>query len=295
MNYENRLNDQRRMWKFLLFGILTLGIYQLVFLYKMNNDINTACNPVQDEDEFTSPNYIIVILLSIITLGIYTFFWYYKQGNRIKHVGEKYGLQIDEKGSTYLLWILVGVLLFGIGPYVALYLLISNTNRICKAYNNSAGGVNVNVNINIDSIDPGYMKDDSWKKELDDKNKDTVKIGVKVNDEIPTTGLSPVGTLRFTKGNFIGNEVDIRSQQEIMIGRSSQYCQIILTEQDISRKHCSIKYEYQGSTSAYYVTDYSTFGVIVNDSQKLEKGVTQRLPKGTKLTLGQGSNEMILG
>ena len=46
MNYENRLNDQRRMWKFLLFGILTLGIYQLVFLYKMNNDINTACNPV---------------------------------------------------------------------------------------------------------------------------------------------------------------------------------------------------------------------------------------------------------
>lgn len=80
MNYENRLNDQRRMWKFLLFGILTLGIYQLVFLYKMNNDINTACNPVQDEDEFTSPNYIIVILLSIITLGIYTFFWYYKQG-----------------------------------------------------------------------------------------------------------------------------------------------------------------------------------------------------------------------
>lgn len=61
------------MWKFLLFGILTLGIYQLVFLYKMNNDINTACNPVQDEDEFTSPNYIIVILLSIITLGIYTF------------------------------------------------------------------------------------------------------------------------------------------------------------------------------------------------------------------------------
>lgn len=66
MNYENRLNDQRRMWKFLLFGILTLGIYQLVFLYKMNNDINTACNPVQDEDEFTSPNYIIVILLSFI-------------------------------------------------------------------------------------------------------------------------------------------------------------------------------------------------------------------------------------
>lgn len=104
-----------------------------------------------------------------------------------------------------------------------------------------------------------------------------------------------MGTLRFTKGNFSGNEVDIRSQQEIMIGRSSQYCQIILTEQDISRKHCSIKYEYQGSTSAYYVTDYSTFGVIVNDSQKLEKGVTQRLPKGTKLTLGQGSNEMILG
>lgn len=79
-----------------------------------------------------------------------------------------------------------------------------------------------------------------------------------------------------------------------MIGRSSQYCQIILTEQDISRKHCSIKYEYQGSTSAYYVTDYSTFGVIVNDSQKLEKGVTQRLPKGTKLTLGQEATKCFM-
>lgn len=289
MEYEGKLNDQRRLWKYIVFGILTIGIYPLVFMYKMTNDINTACNAVQDEDEYRSPNYIIVILLSLITFSIYGFFWYYKQGNRIKHVGDKYGLQIDEKGSTYLLWSLLGSFLFGIGPYVALYLLISNTNRICKAYNNK----NFRKNIGRDEfvLTPPHSLE---KKSVDDiKGKDTVKTEVKDNGV--TTGLNPVGILRFIKGNLSGNEVDIHSQQEIIIGRSVQYCQIILTEQDISRKHCSIKYEYQGSTSAYYVTDYSTFGIIVNDSQKLEKGVTQKLPRGTKLTLGQGSNEIILG
>ena len=290
MSYEYRkLNDQRRMWKYIVFGILTLGIYPLILMYTMNNDINTACNAVQDEDEYKSPNYIIVILLSIITLGIYHFFWYYKQGNRIQHVGAKYGIMIDEKGSTYLLWIIAGAFLFGIGPYVAIYLLINNSNRICKAYNSREESIPGNI-VDPDPVYPNHS--------VSGPGSETVKLesgNLGIRDDEPTTGMKAIGTLRFIKGNFSGNEIDIKSQQEIMIGRSSQQCQIILTEKDISRKHCSVKYECMGSTGAYYVTDYSTFGVVVNDSQKLEKGVTQKLPRGTKLTLGQGSNEMILG
>lgn len=124
-----RLNDQRRMWKYIIFSLLTFGIYGIYLEWTMINDMNIACGYKERDDSNKSPHYLMRWLLSIVTISIYTWVWYYKQGNRLKNVGEEYGVKIDEKGSTYVLWRLFGTLLFGVGPAIALYLFICNVNQ----------------------------------------------------------------------------------------------------------------------------------------------------------------------
>lgn len=79
------------------------------------------------------------IVLSIITCGIYAYYWYYKLGNRLSANAPRYGLNFQENGTTVLLWCLVGILLCGLGPFIAMNILIKNSNQICNAYNRANG------------------------------------------------------------------------------------------------------------------------------------------------------------
>jgi len=75
------------------------------------------------------------ILLSIVTCGLYSLYWEYKLGNRLATNAPRYGLTFQENGTTVLMWYLVGLVLCGIGPWVAMNILINNSNKICNAYN----------------------------------------------------------------------------------------------------------------------------------------------------------------
>lgn len=44
-------------------------------------------------------------------------------------------MTFHENGTTVLMWLLFGSLLYGIGPFIAMNILIKNTNKICEAYN----------------------------------------------------------------------------------------------------------------------------------------------------------------
>ena len=79
------------------------------------------------------------IILSIITCGIYAWYWYYKLGNRLANNAGRYGLGIQENGTTVLMWCIFGTLICGIGPFIAMYILIKNSNMICNAYNRTHG------------------------------------------------------------------------------------------------------------------------------------------------------------
>ena len=79
------------------------------------------------------------ILLSILTCGIYSWIWQYSLGNRLAANAPRYGMNFQENGTTVLLWDLFGILLCGIGPFIAMNIIIKNTNSICMAYNRSKG------------------------------------------------------------------------------------------------------------------------------------------------------------
>ena len=103
--------------------------------FEIAKDVNVAC----DGDGQNTSGLAAFILLSIITCGIYTWFWYYNLGNRLAANAPRYGMTFQENGTTILLWQIFGSFLCGIGPFVAMYILIKNTNQICNAYNRKHG------------------------------------------------------------------------------------------------------------------------------------------------------------
>ena len=86
-------------------------------------------------DNEETPGLLVFILLSIVTCGFYSYWWYYKIGNRMQANAPRYGLMFQENGTTILLWMIVGLLLCGLGPFVAMYIIIKNSNALAAAYN----------------------------------------------------------------------------------------------------------------------------------------------------------------
>lgn len=128
---EHRLIRKRSIWKFLLFSIITCGIYSIYAMYKFTEDMNSLC----EGDGKESPNYIIVLLLTLCTLGIYGFYWWYRQAERLKEAACRYGLEIRESGRSILCWQIFGSLLFNLGPFVSIYIMFDNMNYIALIYN----------------------------------------------------------------------------------------------------------------------------------------------------------------
>lgn len=129
--YGGRLKTDRNIVMYVLLTIITCGIYGFYFIYSMAQDVNTAC---QGDGNKTS-GLLAFILLSYVTCGIYAIYWEYSLGNRLASNAYRYGFNFQENGSTVLLWHLVGYLLCGLGPFIAMHILIKNTNAICMAYN----------------------------------------------------------------------------------------------------------------------------------------------------------------
>lgn len=126
-----RLKTNRGVIKYILFTIITLGIYPLILHYGMARDLNQIC----EGDGKRTAGLLKYIIFTILTLGIYSFIWSYAYAERMANNASRYNVTIREHGSTILLWQLVGLLLFGIGPLVAMHMQLSNLNKLAEAYN----------------------------------------------------------------------------------------------------------------------------------------------------------------
>lgn len=127
------VTTNRSLVKYIIFTIITCGIYNLYFIYKLSEDVNIICAG----DGEDTPGLLKYILLSIITCSIYAWYWYYKLGNRLNSNANRYGLQFQENGTTVILWMLLGSWICGLGTFYAYYIIIKNTNSLAEAYNNS--------------------------------------------------------------------------------------------------------------------------------------------------------------
>lgn len=135
VNWTRPVTEDRNFVLYVVLTIITCGIYGLVFLYSMIQDVNTVC----DGDGEHTRGLLGLILLSLVTCGIYSFYWYYCLGNRLANNASRYGMSFQENGTTVLLWLVIGSLLCGLGTWVATYIIIKNCNQLCAAYNRAHG------------------------------------------------------------------------------------------------------------------------------------------------------------
>lgn len=125
------IDQNRSLLKYVLLSLVTCGIYGLYFIYKMAEDINVICAG----DGKQTAGLLKFILLSLVTCGIYMYFWEYSLGNRLAENAPRYGKSFAENGTTVLMWQIFGSLLCGIGAFVAMHILIKNTNSLAQSYN----------------------------------------------------------------------------------------------------------------------------------------------------------------
>ena len=128
------LDTNRGLFKFIFFSIFTFGIYNLIVMHNISDDINTIAS---SRDGKHTMNYLwIFFILNWLTLGIATFIWFHKISNRI-------GEQLIADNSPYSFgagsfwfWGVLGSI-FYIGPFVYYYKLFKAMNIIASNYNNT--------------------------------------------------------------------------------------------------------------------------------------------------------------
>lgn len=88
----------------ILLSIVTCGIYGIIWLIQMADDLRNASGDV------TAPSGGMVFLLSLVTCGIYLFVWMYKAGDALNRAKSARGMMVDgNSGVVYLLLSIFGL------------------------------------------------------------------------------------------------------------------------------------------------------------------------------------------
>jgi len=121
---------KRGLGGLIILSIVTFGIYGLYWIHKLAKDVNAIC----EGDGKKTGGLLKLWLLSMITFGIYALVWMYMLGDRLQDNGPKYNQTFKESGGTVLLWYLLGSLII-VGPFIAMHIIIKNTNALADEYN----------------------------------------------------------------------------------------------------------------------------------------------------------------
>ena len=89
----------------IILSFVTCGIYQIYWMIKMNDEVNTLAS----EPNATSG--VMVFLFTLITCGIYGFIWMYKMGERCDRIKGSVG------GNSAVLYLILSLLGLGIVSY----------------------------------------------------------------------------------------------------------------------------------------------------------------------------------
>ncbi|MCD8021090.1 MAG: FHA domain-containing protein [Clostridiales bacterium] len=94
---------------------------------------------------------------------------------------------------------------------------------------------------------------------------------------IKSTGKT--GTLVGMRGEYAGAQLQIRSGESVLMGRSKSQCNLIFSNPKVSRTHCTVTYN---SVEDYYlVTNHSSNGTFLANGQLLTPEKPYHLPHGT--------------
>lgn len=128
------------------------------------------------------------------------------------------------------------------------------------------------------------------------KSTPVIQEAVNVINNIPKAvealGVGSTGSVLGTCGIYSGSKLELKMNEQIMIGRDSNECNLIIVAPKVSRKHCLV--QYLGS-AGYKVTDFSSNGTFMSNGVRLPKNHPTIVPAGTIIQLGNQENMFQLG
>lgn len=275
---DKLIDDKRSIGFYILLSCITCGIYHYIFLYGIIRDINIIC----DGDGEDTPGLGEFILFSLLTCNIYAFYWYYKLGNRQADNAERYNVRISENGTTVLVWMLLGGLIFFIGWFVAIGILIKNTNLLACAYNHIGNTPYRNE----------YSKDRQYYGNADYSGKPNYSINPSYSGNpnySATAKMYMYGmeensiSLVCRSGEFAGCKFPIHMNESVSIGRDlSSNIKFNANTPRISRTHCTVIYD----GTIWLIDNGSSCGTYLDNGTKLSPNARVALQKGSGFWLG---------
>ena len=127
-----KLTTDRGFWYYLLFSLITFGLYNVYLIYAYARETNLACK----EDGKNTRGLIGYILLSIVTFGIYGIIWNVQVIERRRFYLAMHGKPQGVDLTTYLLTLFLwSWLTLGIMSIVLMCKMMYQQNDVNRTYN----------------------------------------------------------------------------------------------------------------------------------------------------------------
>ncbi len=127
-----QLKTNKSLLKYVLLSLITFGIYGIVVMSSVSNDINVVAS--RYDGKKTMHYCLLLFLVGPVTFGIAYFVWYHRISNRIGGELARRGLPYSFSASDYWLWNILGAFIV-VGPFVYYYKMFKAVNMINANYN----------------------------------------------------------------------------------------------------------------------------------------------------------------
>ncbi len=127
-----QLKTNKGLLKTILLSIITLGIYPIIAMSSVSNDINVVAS--RYDGKKTMHFCLLFFIVAPFTLGIGAIVWYHRISARIGDELVRRRINYSFGAGSFWLWSVLGSLI-GIGPLVYLHKLFKATNLLNEDYN----------------------------------------------------------------------------------------------------------------------------------------------------------------
>lgn len=127
-----QLKTNKGLLKTILLSIITFGIYPLVVMSAVSNDINIAAS--RYDGKKTMHFCLLAFIVAPITFGIAGIVWYHKISNRIGGELRRRNIAYNFSATDYWLWNVLGSIII-VGPFIYLHKMFKSINLINANYN----------------------------------------------------------------------------------------------------------------------------------------------------------------
>ena len=132
---QRELRTNRNLLKYLVFGMLTGGIYCIWQMIEMGDTLNVI---ISDRYKKKIPNYLLMSLLGLFTFFITEIIWWRLMSVRITNESERRGLKTYFTKPVFIATIAIPRITFilsPIGGIIAIPTLMHDMNALCADYN----------------------------------------------------------------------------------------------------------------------------------------------------------------